>query len=275
MIYADLHCHTAYSDGTQTIEEVIRKAKERDLGVIAITDHDTVFHFDEVKKTCDKYGIKTVRGVEMSCYDNEVFKKVHVVGLWLNDNPVHVNELCSKTLASREAYHKKLIKKLNEMGYEITYEDAKKYAPYNIVFKMHLFMALVEKYPELKDPMVYRKMFASKTSKETDARMGYIDVAKGIEAIHKDGGIAILAHPCEYGNYPEVEKYVGFGLDGIEISHMLMKEEDYILTNQLADKYHLLRSGGSDFHDPQLADTLGKFGLTEEQFLELEENRKK
>lgn len=87
MVYADLHVHTNYSDGTHSIEEVIRLAKNRGIKVVAITDHDTLYHYDKVKKICEKNNIKTIRGVEMSCYDFDVYKKVHVVGLWLNDNP--------------------------------------------------------------------------------------------------------------------------------------------------------------------------------------------
>ena len=58
--------------------------------------------------------------------------------------------------------------------------------------------------------------------KKKNLEMGYIDVEDGIKAALADGAIPILAHPCQYENYPEVEKYVSFGLRGIEISHRLM-----------------------------------------------------
>ena len=54
MVYADLHVHTNYSDGTHSIEEVIRLAKNRGIKVVAITDHDTLYHYDKVKKICEK-----------------------------------------------------------------------------------------------------------------------------------------------------------------------------------------------------------------------------
>ena len=206
MVYADLHVHTNYSDGTHSIEEVIRLAKNRGIKIVAITDHDTLYHYDKVKKICEKNNIKTIRGVEMSCYDFDVYKKVHVVGLWLNDNPTHVEELCNHTLKCRDEYHHQLIDELNDKGLDITYEEAKKFSPYNIVFKMHLFQAIVNKYPEYNNLEKYRELFAGKVSQDVDLQMGYIDVKSGIEAIHKDGGIAILAHPCEYDNYDEIKK---------------------------------------------------------------------
>ena len=248
MVYADLHVHTNYSDGTHSIEEVIRLVKNRGIKVVAITDHDTLYHYDKVKKISETNNIKTVRGVEMSCYDFDVYKKVHVVGLWLNDNPTHVEELCNHTLKCRDEYHHQLIDELNDKGLDITYE-AKKFSPYNIVFKMHLFQAIVNKYPEYNNLEKYRELFAGKVSQDVDLQMGYIDVKSGIEAIHKDGGIAILAHPCEYDNYDEIKKYVSYDLDGIEISHPSMKEDD--------------------FHNIKLT-SIGDFGLTKEQFDDLE-----
>lgn len=274
MPYADLHMHTAYSDGVKTIEEVVSLARQKGLHTIAITDHDTVFHYEKVKEVCKSQGIETIRGVEMSCYDFDVFKKVHIVGLWLNDHPLHVEALCQKTLSCRDQYHHKLIESLSGKGLAVTYDDAKKYAPYNIVFKMHIFQALCEKYPQYKNPQEYRRLFAGKTGRETDLQMGYIDVQEGIRAILADGGTPVLAHPCEYGNYEEIPKYVSYGLQGIETSHPSMKVEDYPRAREFARRYRLLESGGSDFHSQELT-AMGKFGLTQEQFAALEDGRKK
>jgi len=274
MIYADLHTHTAYSDGTHSIEEVLILAKERGIKAIAITDHDTVFHYDQVKKICGDYGLEAIRGVEISCYDFDVYKKVHIVGLWLNDNPYNVKQLCAETLRCRNIYHHKLIEELNQKGLTITYEEAKFFAPYNIVFKMHLFQAIISKYPEYNDIKKYRELFAGKTSYKIDLEMGYIDIKDGIRAIQQDNGIAILAHPCEYDNYAEIEKYVDFGLQGIEISHPSMKEKDYLRTHDYAYKYNLVKSGGSDFHNIKLT-SIGEYGLTKEEFEEIKKASKK
>lgn len=274
MVYADLHVHTKYSDGTKEIKDVLQMAVDKGIKAIAITDHDTLYHFDEVKKWGELLGIETIRGVEMSCYDEEVHKKIHVVGLYLNEQAEHVEKLCRDTLICRDLYHHQLIEKLKDKGFSITYEDAKKYSPYNIVFKIHIFLALMEKYPHVMSPSKYRALFASKTTNDVDRQMGYIDIREGIEAIHKDGGIALLAHPCEYDNYDEIEKYVSYGLEGIEISHPGMKKEDYERVEKFVDKFHLLCSGGSDFHDDRLTE-MGHHGLTKDQFINLTENVKK
>lgn len=268
MIYADLHVHTNHSDGICEISEVIKMAKEKGIKALAITDHDTVDQFEEIRSFGDSLNIEVIKGVEMSCYDFDVFKKVHIVGLWLNEKTPHIKKLCDKTLQCRDEFHRELIKELAEKGYQITYEDAKQYSKYSIVFKMNIFQALKKKYPDEMNEEKYRELFASKTSKETDFKMGYIPVSEGIEAIKKDGGISIIAHPCEYNNYDEIEKYVEYGLQGIEISHQKMKEIDYKKTLDLAAKYNLAKSGGSDFHDPSLV-SFGRFGLTKQQYEEL------
>ena len=208
MKYADLHMHTNHSDGVCEIKDVLKDAKAHGLEVISITDHDTINHYDEIFKAATKIGLKVIKGVEMSCYDFDVYKKVHIVGLWINPSCPHIESLCSKTLASRDAYHKELIEDLRKQGYDISYSDAKKYSKYSIVFKMNIFQALQEKYPKEMTPQKYKELFASKTSKETDLKMGYIPVKEGIQAILNDGGIPVLAHPCQYDNYAEIKKYV-------------------------------------------------------------------
>lgn len=75
MIYADLHVHTNHSDGVCEIEDVLTQAKEKNIQALAITDHDTVNHWPEVKACAERLGLETIRGVEMSCYDFDVFKK--------------------------------------------------------------------------------------------------------------------------------------------------------------------------------------------------------
>ncbi|MDC9753737.1 PHP domain-containing protein [Proteus mirabilis] len=274
MIYADLHVHTNHSDGVCEIKDVLENAFRNGIKTIAITDHDTTNHYDEIYREGERLGLNIVKGVEMSCYDFDVYKKVHVVGLWLNEKTPNVDKLCYNTLNCRDQFHRELILSLNQQGYDICYEDAKKFSKYNIVFKMNIFQALREKYPEEMTKERYKQLFGSKTKIETDLKMGYIPVDEGIAAILQDGGIPILAHPCVYDNYDEIEKYVQFGLKGLEISHSRMKPIDYELTQNYANKFGLLKSGGSDFHDPALL-KFGDFGLNQTQFETLKKEANK
>ncbi len=266
---ADMHVHTDHSDGTQPIERALTSARDSGLRVVAITDHDTVSHWEEVRRVSERLGIEPVRGVELSCYDDRVRKKIHVVGLWLGEDVPHVAALCAHTLTCRDRYHRTLIEQLRERGYDITCADVEREAPYGLIFKMHLFQALKKRYPNEMTRERYRELFAGATAYEVDQQMGYAPIDEGIAAIRADGGIAVIAHPCEYDNYDEIPSYVELGLQGIEVSHPSMKDADYPRTDALAERFGLLRSGGSDYHDPELTPHLGRFGLTREGFCAL------
>ncbi len=269
MIYADLHTHSIYSDGIYEPEEVVKRAKEKGIKWLAICDHDTLFHQEDIKKYGEKYGVNIIKGIEMSCYNFKTFKKIHILGLFLNDDAPNVTKLCNKTLNARDNYHRELIKEYASQGYNISYEDAKKYSPYNAIFKMDIFSALKEKNPTI-DYGFYKKHFQGKVPIEVELKMDYIDIKEGIEAILADGGLPILAHPSFYNSFPEVLEYIDYGILGIEINHHSMKEEDKLKAIEIANKYNLVKSGGSDFHRERYTDDgiehFGHFGLTKEQF---------
>lgn len=270
MMYADLHIHTNYSDGVHEITEVFTLAKEAGLHTIAICDHDTVFHFPEIKKVAESTNLTWIPGVELSCYDMDVYKKVHIIGLYVK-NIKELDEMCQYTLACREAYHKEMIKDLCNDGYIISYDEAKAFAPYNIIFKLHLFLPIYYKYlNKEKGGEFYKQYFNRPSDISIDKKMGYIPVQDGIKAILRAGGIPILAHPSEYDNFDEIEKYVSYGLKGIEVNHPHMKNHDIIQAKLYTKKFHLLESGGSDFHGQleMMKDMslLGKYGLTKQEF---------
>lgn len=271
--YADMHVHTNHSDGTLPINEVFAELKSKGIAVAAITDHDTVDHWEQVQACAKKANIQTVRGVEISCYDYQKLKRVHLVGLWLGEHVPHVKRLCDKVLAGRDAYHRDLVASLAKTGYEISYDDVKKKAPFNTVFKIHIFQALMDAYPNEMSMEKYRELFAGKGDPNQDVKMGYAPIEEAIDAIAQDGGLSVLAHPCEYDNYDEVGTYKQMGLCGIEVSHPSMRPHDYPLTERLAAHYDLARSGGSDFHDRALTPWLGEFGISREEFIKLEDRQ--
>lgn len=269
MKIADLHMHTNKSDGIYEPEEVIQFAKAAGLKTIAITDHDTFYHLGEVSALCEKYEVNLINGVEMSCYNYTNFKKIHIIGLNLPMDAPHVKALCDQVLQGRNDYHKELIENMNALGYAITFEDAKKFSHSHTVFKMHIFQAIQEKYPEV-DEAFYDKHFRIKPTIEVEKRMNYIDIKIGIQAILQDGGVPILAHPNIYDSFPEVEEYISYGLKGIEVNHPRMKDEDKEKAKAIAKKHDLICSGGSDFHKKKClangAPEMGNCGLTQDEF---------
>lgn len=271
MKYADLHMHTSYSDGDYDIKEVIDMAYNAGLKTISITDHDRADHFEKIKEIGKDFDIRLIKGLEISAYDFDSHKKVHIVGLFLPEETPEIDKLNAITNKKREAYHISLLPELKKDGFDLDYDFVKTFAPNSIIYKSDIFWALKDKYPEEMKDKGFKDIFNEKTTDELAKKMGYIPVKDAIEAVNADGGLSILAHPQEYDNWDEIEKYIGYGLRGVEINHSRMRDGDFERAKEFANKFDLLMSGGSDFHRLGRFD-LGDFGLNEDEFEKLEED---
>ncbi len=125
--YIDLHTHSIASDGTDTPEELILKAKAANLSAIALTDHDTIDGLEQAQKIADEIGIELVQGIELSCQLHT--KEVHILGYWLNKEDLkHIHSpklqnIINEVRAYREERNIALLKKLNTAGIDLTFED--------------------------------------------------------------------------------------------------------------------------------------------------------
>lgn len=270
MKFADLHMHTSYSDGDYGIEEVIEMANKAGLKSLAITDHDRCDHFDKIKKIGKNYHIRLIKGLEISAYDFDSQKKVHIVGLFLPEKTPEIDKLNAISNKKREAYNISLLEDLRKDGFDLDYDFVKRFAPNSIIYKSDIFWALKDKYPDKMYGVGFKNIFNEKTTDKLAETMGYIPVRDAIGAINKDGGLSVLAHPQEYDNWDEIEKYEGMGLRAIEINHSRMKDKDFVRARDFAKRLNLLMSGGSDFHRLGRFD-LGDYGLSKDEFTRLEE----
>lgn len=270
MKYADLHMHTSYSDGDYDIKEVIEMAVAAGIKTMAITDHDRADHFEKIKKIGKDFDIRLIKGLEISAYDFDSHKKVHIVGLFLPEKTPEIDKLNAITNKKREAYHISLLPKLAEDGFDLDYTYLKTFAKNSIIYKSDIFWAMKAKYPERMEGVGFKDIFHEKTTDDLARTMGYISVKDAIEAVNADGGLSILAHPQEYDNWDEIEKYKEMGLRAIEINHSRMKDGDFERAKDFANRLDLLMSGGSDFHRLGRFE-LGDYGLNEDEFKNLEE----
>lgn len=271
MKYADLHMHTSYSDGDYDIKEVIEMAVAAGIKTMAITDHDRADHFEKIKKIGKDFDIRLIKGLEISAYDFDSHKKVHIVGLFLPEKTPEIDKLNAITNKKREAYHISLLPKLAEDGFDLDYTYLKTFAKNSIIYKSDIFWAMKAKYPERMEGVGFKDIFHEKTTDDLARTMGYIPVKDAIEAVNADGGLSILAHPQEYDNWDEIEKYKEMGLRAIEINHSRMKDGDFDRAKDFSNRLNLFMSGGSDFHRLGRFE-LGDFGLSQDEFKKLEED---
>ncbi|NLK69817.1 MAG: PHP domain-containing protein [Clostridiales bacterium] len=244
----DLHCHTKLSDGSLGIEEIIAQAKKTNIDFISITDHDTLSSFSRVSILGERYGVKVIQGVEMSAWDKERGKKVHIL-CYAPQKPDRLEGLCLKSCEIRKACSKEMVEKVMKL-YPISLESVLKHATSSkSIFKQHIMHALIEYgyamefYGELNHKLFNLKNGICLVERE------YPDVRFVLDLIHSARGIAVMAHPMEYDSLDLMEELAVEGkIDGVEAYHYSANEEQRKTILEIAEKYNLIVTGGSDFH---------------------------
>ncbi len=244
----DLHCHTTMSDGSLGIEDVIVQAKRMNIDFLSITDHDTLSSFSRAKILGGRYGVKMIQGVEMSAWDKERKRKVHII-CYAPQKPDRLEGLCLKSCEIRKACSREMIQKVMEL-YPITQESVLKHCTASkSIYKSHIMRALIEYgyamqfYGELD-----KKLFSSDGGLCLVERE-YPDVRFVLDLIHTARGVAVMAHPALYDNTELlVELAEEKKLDGVEVYHYTADEKKQKELLDIAEKYDLIVTGGSDFH---------------------------
>lgn len=272
-IKADLHCHTTISDGSFTVKETLELAKMNGLTHLAITNHDTVRGLKEAIALGKEIGITVIPGIEISAYDYKRNRKVHLLGYNFDLKGTHLTVVCKKLLEDRHELSIKQSQIIRSYDYELPQEALDIYSKDSqVLYKQHIMKALMDRgYTEHINGKLYHNLF--KGSGPCNLEIEYIDVFKALEAIIADGGIPVLAHPGQLDSYELVEELVPLGLRGIEKYHCSHNEEALIKIQQLADKYQLFVTGGSDFHGLYGTEgTIGSFICPEESLNYLKAN---
>ena len=245
----DLHTHTTYSDGTFTVEELLKRAKYIGLKGIAITDHDTMEGISEGKLIANELGLEFIPGIEFSCsYEGY---EIHILGYFLNEKSPKLTSKLIELKQARKERNEKIVKKLNNLGLKITMEEIEKEATGAIVSRAHICNVMMNK------GFVYSK---GEAFKQYLGRNGVAYVEKGssdpieiIKLIKECEGISALAHPSLVSNSREkTEKILDIlieaGLNGLEVEYSSYTPKEVKYYRKLATEKGLLKVGGSDFH---------------------------
>ena len=238
----DLHLHSAYSDGSATVIELIQQAVSKGLTHIAITDHDRVPRCGDIPPVT---ALKVMPGIEISAYDFQKQRKAHILGYAMRDTR-SVTAFCRPLLERRQANSLRQIALLAEHGFRIRPQNFVKRAGH-VIYKQHLIEYLVatEQVEEMFGTF-YHETF--KNGGYCDFDIEYLDAAAAVRVITEAGGLAVLAHPGQQQNLELVPELVGYGLKGIELEHRKNTEADKEAIRQMAGQYGLFLTGGSDYH---------------------------
>lgn len=247
-IKADLHVHSNYSDGSDSVRDVLEKAKKLGVTHISFVDHDTVDGLEEMKNMGELYDITIIPGIEISAYDFKRNRKVHILGYDYHPDAKNIRALCEAVLERRQEHTLWQIKQIQSVGYEINVEKINESAfPCNTIYKQHVMQELTNNpYDSKEYKELYQKLF--KNDGVASGDIVYADAFEAVEAIVADGGLAVVAHPGQLDSYSIIPELVEVGLGGIERNHLDHTSVDHQKVEELAEEYGLVMTGGTDYH---------------------------
>ena len=256
----DLHNHTNNSDGVLTEEELLIRAKNNNVNIMALTDHDSVFGCDKIYELSAKYGVKIIKGLELSTY----YKKepVHIVCLF-KDNiiPKEMLEFSINNDNNRRNRAIKMMKNIEDIyGLKV---DIEALLNENKIITRANMLRNVAKC----NNMTYDEAsFYISNDSKAYIPSSKLSVKDGLKIAKDAGCLTILAHPCLLSK-EAFDEIIGYGFDGIEVRYPSNKPGDEDKFKEYAKKYNLLISAGSDCHGDSTHADIGTSTLTYEEFL--------
>ena len=200
----DLHCHTIMSDGSSSLEDLILYGKRGGMDFIAVTDHDTTAGNTRAVVLGKRYGINVIPGVEFSSVDKQrENKKVHIL-CYLPQIPERLQGLCSRTLKNRTQAGEEMIRRVMRY-YPVTAEHIARYTSGSqSIYKVHIMLALMDLgYTDRIYSDLFHQLFSSRNG-SCYVPFDYPDVREVVETIRQAGGVAVMAHPFQYGGSYEL-----------------------------------------------------------------------
>ena len=260
----DFHIHTTASDGEATPTQIVKQARELDYDIIAITDHDNTDGIAEAKIAAEAVDIKLVPGIEIAVVTEEG-TGLHMLGYNIDVENEELKQFLIDVVERRRKRNEELFGTLRSMGYDISEADIE-VGKNNFISKPSIARALLRKGFIKEEREAYGKAILG--SAECRAVRNAKPLAKDAIKVIKDaGGTPVLAHPIQTRGigrpgsekfYENIDKIIGRlkrqGLKGLECFHPDQNFEQSMRFVEMAEKYHLHITRGSDFHGKNLAE---------------------
>lgn len=253
----DLHTHTDRSDGSTDPADLVRLAAEQGIEALGVADHDTLAGYDVAVPVAAGFGLELICAVELSTRPDEPRvtgkreRSIHVLGYWLLSQPtLEFRDWLETQQASRRQRNVDLVAKLRQLGIAIRLEDAEVYGR-NQVGRPHFARVLCDKGYVSNMQQAFDDYLADDAKAAVDRDEPTLE--EGIRRIRDGGGMASLAHPVRLPQRGQdltrlVERLIDMGLQGIEVFHSEHTMADCDEYAELARRFDLIPTGGSDFH---------------------------
>lgn len=246
----DLHTHSLYSDGSDSVLELIKTLKENDVKIFSLTDHDTIKGYDEIYNFLDE-DIKLVKGIEFTC--NATDFECHILGYNIDLENKDIHNLIEKgKKLRREKLDIRIDFLKNKWGIILNEKEKEWLYSRNSVVKTHIANILVERGLETNNIVAMKKYLTG--CEVPNARF---DIEEAVSAIKSANGIPIWAHPIGgegaiHISWELFEKRLeimkSFKIEGLECYYSRYNDEEIKNLVNYANKNNMLISGGSDYH---------------------------
>lgn len=244
MRYADLHLHTIFSDGTYTPQELITESVRCGLSAIAVVDHDTAGGIQPAIDIAKRANIEVLSGIELSC-EYECLE-IHILGYLIDYKNNALLRKLENLKENRIERVYKILDKLKGMGINLNPKAVFDIARQGTVGRLHIARAMVKEGLVNSVSEAFKKYIG-------DRCPGYVlnfrfSPPEAIKLIKDTGGIPVLAHPYSIKGDDLLVKLINCGIMGIEAYYPEHSQSMVNFYLDLAKKYNLLVTGGSDCH---------------------------
>lgn len=252
--YIDLHTHSTASDGIYSPTELLQRAREIGLRVLALTDHDTTGGLDEAMQAANALDMELVPGIEINT--DVAGGEVHVLGYYPEYQRPEFQAVLKVLRDARERRGQRMVELLNEQGINVAWERVREIAQ-GAVGRPHVAKALLE------------AGYVQTIGEAFDKYIGtgcYAYVPRyrltpddAVHLIASANGLPVIAHPLDLPGLAELRNWlpglVAAGMVGLETYYGPYTSEDERALRALADEYNLIPTGGTDFHGPGIHPT--------------------
>lgn len=264
---AEFHCHTTASDGKFSPSQVVAMAKNKNVKLLSITDHDTTEGIEEALKRAKEVSIDFIPGIELSCNHNG--ESIHILGYFKGNDYKDENlvEFLRSLKVNRESRAISIVNNLNKyFNIKINVEDVLKISN-GIVARPHIAQAIVNAGYPYDFQYIFDKFIGNNSPAYVPNK--HISIPDGIKLLKKYNCIVVLAHPKLIKKTPikDILKYDFHGIEAIYYQNFKRETDEFI---SLARSRNMIITCGSDFHGISKDDTnhgnIGDMSLGEEDF---------
>jgi predicted metal-dependent phosphoesterase TrpH len=261
----DLQSHSTHSDGALPAADVVQRAADAGVELLALSDHDTVSGVSEALAAGERHGVRIVPAVEISAVDDgsSVLRELHILGYNVDHTGALLTQKLAEFLADREQRTLRMGAALRELGFELDEAQLQaRVAAGKPIGRPHLAEAV------LSAPANAERLKDESIDDIGSLIRGYLiegrpafrlrqtpTVAQAVDAIHEAGGVAVWAHPFWDISDPaevlsSIDRFRALGIDGVEAFYITHTRENTELLAKRCAELSLLTTGSADFHGP-------------------------